>query len=183
MAERQTTKIQKAALALIQSGPLSFTDLVIQVLRRIGHGDAQEVRRVLAEWIMRSEMVTLAGKNVKEDIHVQAAEEKTSNKRESAMSKVADNPRKLSVDEFVYLAIIRLRMGDYKAIHTVYSGFNAAFREYFAEEGFDPIEEVNRMVEEAKLIRRPVKGGVLISNDPNFQGTSTVAAALKKMGV
>ncbi len=38
---------------------------------------------------------------------------------------------KLSSEEFVKKAIVSLRKDGYKGIHTVYSGFNDAFKKYF----------------------------------------------------
>jgi len=35
---------------------------------------------------------------------------------------------KMTVEEFVQVAIKALRMGDFKGIHSVYSGFNEAFK-------------------------------------------------------
>ncbi|MGD2294999.1 MAG: hypothetical protein PVF22_04100 [Candidatus Aminicenantes bacterium] len=65
---------------------------------------------------------------------------------------------KLSEEEFVKRAIRKLR-GNYKGIHTVYSGFNQAFKEYF---GTNPIDTTQRLAKEGKIIIRPVKGGVII---------------------
>lgn len=65
---------------------------------------------------------------------------------------------KLSEEEFVRKAVKKLR-GKYKGIHTVYSGFNAAFKEYF---GSNPVEATQRLAGEGKINIRPVKGGVMI---------------------
>ncbi|MEE8604556.1 MAG: hypothetical protein V3S65_04215 [Candidatus Aminicenantaceae bacterium] len=65
---------------------------------------------------------------------------------------------KLTEEEFVRKAVKKLR-GKYKGIHTVYSGFNTAFKEYF---GTNPIEATQRLVSEGKINIRPVKGGVMI---------------------
>jgi len=40
-------------------------------------------------------------------------------------------PKKSSYEEFVRRAIESLRAEGYKGIHSVYSGFNDAFRRYF----------------------------------------------------
>ncbi|MFQ6108611.1 MAG: hypothetical protein ACE5L7_03545 [Candidatus Aminicenantales bacterium] len=69
----------------------------------------------------------------------------------------AEKP-KLSEEEFVRRAILKLR-GNYKGIHSVYSGFNAAFKEYF---GKDPVETTQRLAREGKIRIRPVKGGVVL---------------------
>jgi len=65
---------------------------------------------------------------------------------------------KLTEEEFVRKAVKKLR-GKYKGIHTVYSGFNTAFKEYF---GTNPIEATQRLDREGKINIRPVKGGVMI---------------------
>ena len=65
----------------------------------------------------------------------------------------------LSEHEFIVRAIKKLRKPPYKGIHSVYSGFNQAFREYF---GRDPVEATQRFSGEGKIVTRPVKGGVLI---------------------
>jgi hypothetical protein len=68
-----------------------------------------------------------------------------------------DKP-KLSEEEFIRRAIKKLR-GNYKGIHSVYSGFNTAFKEYF---GTNPVETTQRLAKEGKIFVRPVKGGVLL---------------------
>jgi hypothetical protein len=65
----------------------------------------------------------------------------------------------ISEDEFVLRAIRRLRKPPYRGIHTVYSGFNQAFKEHF---GKNPVEVTQRMAAEGKIIIRPVKGGVMV---------------------
>lgn len=69
-----------------------------------------------------------------------------------------EEKNKLTEEEFVRKAIKKLR-GKYKGIHTVYSGFNSAFKEYF---GTNPVEATQRLVSEGKINIRPVKGGVMI---------------------
>ncbi|MFX0198016.1 MAG: Eco57I restriction-modification methylase domain-containing protein [Candidatus Hodarchaeota archaeon] len=66
---------------------------------------------------------------------------------------------KMSEHEFVARAIMKLRHPPYKAIHSVYSGFNQAFTEYFKK---DPVEAIKRLVEEGNIVTRPAKGGVLM---------------------
>jgi hypothetical protein len=76
---------------------------------------------------------------------------------------------KLSEEEFVRKAVKKLR-GKYKGIHTVYSGFNTAFKEYF---GKNPVEATQRLASEGKINIRPVKGGVMIylpEDAPNTAG-------------
>ena len=69
------------------------------------------------------------------------------------------NPVALNEEEFVFRAIKRLRKPPYKGIHSVYSGFNQAFKEQF---GKNPIEVTNRMAQEGKIVTRPVRGGVML---------------------
>lgn len=87
---------------------------------------------------------------------------------------------KLSVEEFVHLAIKSLRMKDFKGIHSVYSGFNEAFKKYF---GQDPVLATNRLAEEKKIEIRPIKGGVLLYLPGEAPSQSRGDEALKKMGL
>jgi len=68
-----------------------------------------------------------------------------------------EKPR-LTEEEFFRRAIKKLR-GNYKGIHSVFSGFNAAFREYYDK---DPIAATQRLAKEGKISIRPIKGGVLM---------------------
>jgi len=89
--------------------------------------------------------------------------------------------KKLSHEEFVRLAIQKLRTDSYRGIHSVYSGFNEAFKLYF--EGENPVEVTTRLAEAGKISLRPVKRGVMLY----FPGEGPQAArgetALKKMGL
>jgi hypothetical protein len=88
---------------------------------------------------------------------------------------------KLSAEEFVRLAIEKLRLENYKGIHTVYSGFNEAFKTYF--EGENPIETTDRLAADGKIGLRPVKGGVMIYPPGLGPELSRGDMALKKMGL
>lgn len=91
-------------------------------------------------------------------------------------------PEKLSREEFVRKAIVSLRKEGYKGIHTVFSGFNDAFKKYF--EGENPVEVTNRLAQEGKIVIRPVKGGVMLylpEEAPAPKGLGD--EALKKMGL
>jgi hypothetical protein len=57
---------------------------------------------------------------------------------------------RLSHEEFVKRAIVSLRKEGYKGIHSVYSGFNEAFKKYFQDE--NPIEVTNRLAGEGKIV-------------------------------
>lgn len=62
-------------------------------------------------------------------------------------------------EEFVIAAIKELRREPYKGIHSVYSGFNEAFRRQF---GKDPVEVTTRMRDQGKIIIRPSRNGVML---------------------
>jgi hypothetical protein len=70
-----------------------------------------------------------------------------------------EEERKLSEEEFVLQAIRKLKKDPFRGIHTVYSGFNEAFRQYF---GTNPVEATNRLTREGKIETRPFKGGVML---------------------
>lgn len=89
---------------------------------------------------------------------------------------------KLSHEEFVKKAIVSLRKEGYKGIHTVYSGFNEAFKKYF--DGEDPVKITNQLAQGGKIVIRPVKGGVMLylpEDAPVVKGQGD--EALKKMGL
>jgi len=73
----------------------------------------------------------------------------------------AQTRERLTEEEFVIRAIRALRKPGYKGIHSVYSGFNEAFRKYF-ERRVDPVEVTNRLASEGKIVVRPAKGGVML---------------------
>jgi hypothetical protein len=67
--------------------------------------------------------------------------------------------RTLTEEEFVIQAIKKLRKEPFRGIHTVYSGFNEAFRKYF---GTNPVEVTSRLAAERKVEIRPFKGGAML---------------------
>jgi hypothetical protein len=89
---------------------------------------------------------------------------------------------KLSHEEFIKNAIVTLRQEGYKGIHTVYSGFNEAFKKYFS--GEDPVKVTNGLAAEGKIVVRPVRGGVMLylPEDAPARGRSA-DEALNKMGL
>ena len=89
--------------------------------------------------------------------------------------------KKLSCDEFVILAIRKLRTGEFKGIHSVYSGFNEAFKLYFA--GENPVQVTNKMSEDGTIALRPTKGGVVLYLPEEAPQSSRGQDALKKMGL
>ena len=89
---------------------------------------------------------------------------------------------KMSHEEFVRKAIVSLRKEGYKGIHTVFSGFNEAFKKYF--EGENPVEVTNRLAQEGRIVMRPVKGGVMLYLPEEAPAAkSSGDDALKKMGL
>ena len=53
-----------------------------------------------------------------------------------------EEEKKLTEEEFVLQAIKKLRKEPFRGIHSVYSGFNEAFRKYF---GTNPVEVTSRL--------------------------------------
>jgi hypothetical protein len=78
--------------------------------------------------------------------------------------------------EFVARAIKKLRRPPYKGIHSVYSGFNQAFREYFNK---DPVEATRKLTEQGKIITRPVKGGAVLYLPEDAPSKTDSGTALK----
>ena len=88
---------------------------------------------------------------------------------------------KLTQAEFVKKAIVTLRKEPYKGIHTIYSGFNDAFRSYFND---DPIKWTNQLASEGVIVTRPVRGGVMIYLPEDAPaGRTSAKDTLKKMGL
>jgi len=70
-----------------------------------------------------------------------------------------EDEKKLTEEEFVLQAIKKLRKEPFRGIHTVYSGFNEAFRKYF---GANPVEATSKLAAEGKIETRPFKGGAML---------------------
>jgi hypothetical protein len=70
-----------------------------------------------------------------------------------------EEEKKLTEEEFVLQGIKKLRKEPFRGVHTVYSGFNEAFRKYF---GTNPVEATSRLAAEGKIETRPFKGGVML---------------------
>lgn len=88
---------------------------------------------------------------------------------------------KLSPEEFVKLAVGRLRLENYKGIHSVYSGFNDAFKSYY--DGANPVEATDELARLGKIVLRPVKGGVMLYLPGEGPEMNRGDMALKKMGL
>lgn len=87
---------------------------------------------------------------------------------------------KLTQAEFVKKAIVSLRKDPYKGIHSVYSGFNDAFRTYFDD---DPIKWTNQLSKEGVIELRPARGGMMLYLPGEALDRSTGKDVLKKMGL
>jgi hypothetical protein len=72
------------------------------------------------------------------------------------MSVNSGSSARMSEKEFVLTAIRTLRKDGYTSIHTVYSGFNVAFRKYF---GTDPVTAVKKFEVDGVVVTQPRKGG------------------------
>jgi hypothetical protein len=95
------------------------------------------------------------------------------------LSAAVDAEEKMTEEEFVLRAIVRLRKPGYKGIHSVYSGFNEAFRRYF---GQDPVAATSRLASQGKIIMRPAKRGVMLYLPEDGVPTSpSPEEALKKI--
>jgi hypothetical protein len=88
---------------------------------------------------------------------------------------------KISYEEFIKRAILKLRTGNYKGIHSVYSGFNEAFKKYYP--GVNPVEITNQLANKKKIIVRPVKGGVMLYLPEDAPQRTNADKALEKMGL
>jgi len=89
---------------------------------------------------------------------------------------------RLNHEEFIRKAIVTLRKEGFKGIHSVFSGFNNAFKKYF--EGENPVDVTNKLSQEGKIVIRPVKGGVMLYLPEDAPASRDSAdEALKKMGL
>jgi len=89
--------------------------------------------------------------------------------------------KKLSHEEFVSLAVQKLRTDRFKGIHSVYSGFNEAFKLYF--EGENPVDVTIKIAADGKITIRPVKRGVMLYLPGEAPQGARGEIALKKMGL
>lgn len=86
----------------------------------------------------------------------------------------------LTTEQFALRAIETLRVDGHIGIHTVFSGFNEAFRTYFPRK--DPVVEMNKLAAAGKIAIRPAKRGAIIS-PPDAASPSDAATTLRKMGL
>lgn len=83
----------------------------------------------------------------------------------------------LTAQQFVLRGIVKLRKDGYKGIHSVYSGFNSAFREHFNQ---DPVPITTGMAKRGEIITIPVRGGVMLylpEDRPESKGNGPAALA------
>ena len=67
---------------------------------------------------------------------------------------------KIGYEDFFRSSVLALRNTDKSlGIHSVFSGFNQAFREYYDE---DPVEITTMLAEQGDIVTRPVKKGVMV---------------------
>lgn len=101
------------------------------------------------------------------------------------------NPKKKQIthEEFVVAAIRKLRTDRSRGIHTVYSGFNQAFRAYFGPEA-NPVIATKALAEAGKIEVRACRGGAMIYLpgeapvlDPAAAAARSAAATLAKLGL
>jgi hypothetical protein len=88
------------------------------------------------------------------------------------------NDKKISEYEFTVRAIKKLRKPPYKGIHSVYSGFNQAFKKYFNK---NPVEVTNQFANEGKISIRPVKGGVMLYLPEDAPTSASPGSVLKEI--
>jgi hypothetical protein len=87
---------------------------------------------------------------------------------------------KLTQAEFVKKAIVSLRKDPFKGIHSVYSGFNEAFRTYFSD---DPVKWTTQLAAEGVIETRPARGGVMLYLSGEAPVLRSGKDTLKKMGL
>lgn len=101
----------------------------------------------------------------------------------SKKSQSNEEQDKLTVEQFVLRAIEKLAEDGRPTIHTVFSGFNSAFRDYFKGEGLDPIDEVQKLKEAGTIDFRFARGGAAIGKPGSIAKKMDATDALKKMGI
>lgn len=132
------------------------------------------------DFIMNSFTTPIGGFEIHADgdTTIVALKDKFSRKEEKKMV-MEPNQKKLTTLQFIERAIKNL--GKNGNLHTVYSGFNDAFRTYF--EGKDPVEEVQKLAKEGKISLRPSKKGTPGAVISLIVVPSAAEKALKKMGL
>ena len=90
---------------------------------------------------------------------------------------------RLTHEEFTVKAVKDLRQVGRKGIHTRFSGFNAAFRDYFPDD--DPVVATSALVAAGKLSGHFVRGGYMLylAGEAPAATASGGASTLRKMGL
>jgi len=101
--------------------------------------------------------------------------------KKKANEEVQGENKRLTPEEFTLLAIEKLKEPKYAGIHTVFSGYNAAFRVYFP--GLDPIKVVEELAAEGKIEKRRARRGAVIYLPGTKIRDGDVVNTLKKMGI
>lgn len=95
---------------------------------------------------------------------------------------VTDRKRPLTPEQFVLRAIETLPdTSKSRGIHSVFSGFNEAFREYFP--GLDPVEVTTELADAGRVVIKPAKRGVMLYKPGEAPGGASASATLEKMGL
>ena len=93
-----------------------------------------------------------------------------------------ETARPLTPEQFVLRAIETLRDRDRSnGIHSVFSGFNQAFREYFP--GLDPVEVTTQLADAGRIVIKPAKRGVMLYKPGEAPGGPSASDVLEKMGL
>lgn len=97
--------------------------------------------------------------------------------------KKKEEAKQLTPEEFVLRALETLRKPGAIWLHTVFSHFNEAFREYFP--GLDPVKTVKELAEAGVIDFRYAKGGAAIAPAGTLKKSESVGSksVLKKMGL
>ena len=94
--------------------------------------------------------------------------------------------------QFCQRAVLKLRRDPYKGIHTVFSGFNSGWKEYF---GTDPVAGTRKLAgyvlegdkwvkrNEGQIFLTPAKRGCMIYLNADDVPNSTAKKALATMGL
>ncbi len=89
--------------------------------------------------------------------------------------------KKLTVEEFVQRALRTLPGENRQGFHTVFSGFNEAFRTYFP--GLNPVEETQALANKGVIVLRLARRGAMIFPAGTEMAESGGKQALGKMGL
>ena len=97
---------------------------------------------------------------------------------------------KMAVETFILKAIAHNKAvskangKEQAGLHTVWSGFNAAFRQYYGEAA-DPVAATRLLAEQGKIALRPFKGGMLLylPTDAPAERPNRAAELLAGLGI